>query len=432
MIALAYDVLAASTSAWYDALQRALNELSDHIFSTWWWNMAGVLPGTDIVGYMGELVVLFAWLMDHLRNDDDLSCQRPIALDQFDLALLARRGRTNWHFDGDGYHELRVKYSGDMVPFPVGTLEYVVEGDDGWGDPITLPWESMSAPALAVYGGKLYASYIHENDNAVMLTVRDGNTWSEPQRISNWASYHAPALAAHDGKLHCVLVGRNDYVYWSTFDGTSWRALTELDRHRASTAVSLCQGPSMAVGVYLVHVGLDGISRDKVLSGGSWSDATQDTPWRSEKPISLAWHDSRLWRAKRESPTDLTVRLGNGRYSTFAGRTEWSDIGPQPVQTLHGPTLTVHNNTMRFLYRSTNGNLYIAFPRSGGVGVGVPKLVAREGPVKPMAESAAASHDGKLFVMYHRSPPRLHSGRGRNRACGERPRGHRTPTDPAA
>ncbi|SEB52264.1 hypothetical protein SAMN05428944_0003 [Streptomyces sp. 1222.5] len=82
-----------SHSQWYDDLHKNLQILSDRIFETWSYQLyTGVLPGTDVAGWTGELLKLAIWLMEHLRNLDDLSCARAIVLDQYDLAVLSHRG----------------------------------------------------------------------------------------------------------------------------------------------------------------------------------------------------------------------------------------------------------------------------------------------------------------------------------------------------
>lgn len=76
------------------------------------------------------------------RNEDDMSCERGFVLDQYTLAVMAHRGTTEWDFNGDGFHKLKVKSTGGKVPFPEGTLEYTVRTGESWGTPIALPWPS--------------------------------------------------------------------------------------------------------------------------------------------------------------------------------------------------------------------------------------------------------------------------------------------------
>ncbi len=80
-----------------------------------------MLPGgypEMVIGIAGELAQIFAWLIINFRNDDDLSSERVILLDRYDLALLSHGKATDYNFNGLGHHLLKIKYTGDPVPFP--------------------------------------------------------------------------------------------------------------------------------------------------------------------------------------------------------------------------------------------------------------------------------------------------------------------------
>ncbi|RPF30199.1 hypothetical protein EDD96_6791 [Streptomyces sp. Ag109_G2-6] len=109
-----------SNAKWFDELQRALlraiDEIDKYVMAL---DFMGFMPTWASVAW--ELGKYFTTFMHVWRNYDDLSCVRTIGLDRQDLAVLAHRGQTAWHFNGDGHHELRVKSTGDKVPFPTGT-----------------------------------------------------------------------------------------------------------------------------------------------------------------------------------------------------------------------------------------------------------------------------------------------------------------------
>ncbi|MGY5135294.1 hypothetical protein ACWGJW_23335 [Streptomyces nigrescens] len=193
-----------STAAWYDDLMKELGNLAKALYALEFGNAAlPGLPGADLVTLATELAKLGVILMESLRNYDDLSATRGIAFTAFDMALLYHRdgGNVAYHFNGDGHHELRMKYTGEPVPFPTGTLEYLIQDEHrAWGAPITLGWESMSAPTLAAYKGKLYAAFIRPSDQAVMWSVQEAGIWSEPQQLGRWRSYFPPGLGAAHGK----------------------------------------------------------------------------------------------------------------------------------------------------------------------------------------------------------------------------------------
>ncbi|MFF8281007.1 hypothetical protein ACF05T_33975 [Streptomyces lateritius] len=186
-----------SSDEWWDALKKALNTAVALIDEK-----LGFLDAIDMgiptwAGIAWEAAKMFVFFLDVFRNYDDLSCNRMIGLSQQDLAIIAHRGNVSWHFNGDGYHALQVKYAGDLVPFPEGTLEYIAFEGDTASAPVALPWKSGSAPALASFKGKLHALFMRASDQAIMWTVLDGQTWSTPVQVHGWRSYYAPAMAVY-------------------------------------------------------------------------------------------------------------------------------------------------------------------------------------------------------------------------------------------
>ncbi|MHA7961749.1 hypothetical protein ACX9I7_28770 [Streptomyces sp. L500] len=60
-----------------------------------------------------------------LRNDDGPSCSRGFALTRADMAVPAVRREQEWSFSGDGRHRLRVRYTGERLLHPEGTVTFV-------------------------------------------------------------------------------------------------------------------------------------------------------------------------------------------------------------------------------------------------------------------------------------------------------------------
>ncbi|GCD39579.1 hypothetical protein OEIGOIKO_07435 [Streptomyces chrestomyceticus JCM 4735] len=114
-----------SNAAWFSELQKALLQAIAVMDRTL--NCANFTPAVIYIPTWAtmawELGKFFVTFMECFRNYDDLSCQRTIGMDRQDLAVLSHRGHTDWHFNGDGHHELRIRYTGDPVPFPAGTLD---------------------------------------------------------------------------------------------------------------------------------------------------------------------------------------------------------------------------------------------------------------------------------------------------------------------
>lgn len=390
-----------SSSAWYDELHKNLKTLSKTIFETWKWQLyTGVLPGTEVAGWAGEILKLGIFLMEHLRNYDDLSCARAIVLDQFDLALMSHRKTALWHFDGDGHHELTVRYSGDKVPFPEGTLEYVVYEGDNASAPITLPWKSMGAPALASFKGKLHALFLRASDQAVMWTVLDGQTWTPPVRVRTWRSYYPPAMAVYKDKLYCTIVATDGKMVWSVnTTGTSWAETTRSRNYNYAAAPALAAWRNQ---LWQVDVDLNQKIYENYYDGTDplWSRSEQWHPWETKRPVGLTTQGNTLWQAvrgtgSREGRVDLTYCEFSGGWKDFATPSNW--------RVTSGPTLAAHNNRLWIFLRNTSGVL-TSSTHSGSAWSDT-QPVGFGGEIKPMDEANPAVHNGKLYVAYRRPAP---------------------------
>ncbi len=396
-----------SPPAWVQALERLLDEMCDRIFSHWGWALVGLLPGgyTEmLIGIAAEIAGVLAWVIDHIRNYDDLSCARVILLDRYDLALMSRGKLRVWDFNGDGHHQLTIKYSGAPVPFPVGTLEYALLTDDGWSVPVTLPWETMTPPAIASYKSKLHAMYVRPADGAVMWSVRDQKGWSEPQRIHGWAVNHAPALYVYNSELHCALTGKDDVVrYAITGNGTTWPQTTQVPTTRAQWAPAMATGSTGGAFLWMTHVGKDGrlntSLRHKTASTfqGNWAD---NLNWATNRSPAMAWYQNQTWRATTSTNQEIWLATGEDKLNGNEMRRHWTERAKHKVRaTNHGPALAVHNNTLWCFLRTTDGTL-CTFPLTNPSGP--IKQIQVHGLMKPMDESSAASHDNRLYVMYRR------------------------------
>ncbi|MCY0923945.1 MULTISPECIES: hypothetical protein [unclassified Streptomyces] len=386
-----------STSAWYDKLQTALNTLSKELFSTWQWavTMAIASPGM-LTGIAMEIGIIFVALIDQLRNEDDLSCQRLIVMDQYDLALLAHYGHTEWHFDGDGYHVLKAKYTGAKVPFPTGTLEYAVRSTGGvWGKPITLPWDSATPPALASFENKLHALYSRPSDNQVMWTRRGTAGWSIPVPVGTAKTLHAPALAVHRGRLYSVVTnpGPADIgLYSRSLTGNTWSAPTEVPKIGSKLAPGL--GAQFADRLWLTHVHASNETPimntlyDKEWDPTSYPDTAD---WKIGSSVSMCPFNGLMFRA--------TASKGSSIYlATSDGGPTWVDH-PTTWYASHTPAMTTNTVNMWMFFRTTDGKLHEAMCSTPHNTWTNPAVIPN---AAPMDAPAAASHDGKLYVMYRR------------------------------
>ncbi|MEU8465772.1 hypothetical protein [Streptomyces sp. NPDC029003] len=373
-----------------DSLGEALQTLNQHVLSNPLWAALVELSGSTLLGLLSDLTSFASTVID-LVAKDDRSCTRTVFLDRHDLAVLSHRGRAPWNFNGDGHHTLTVKYSGDKVPFPENTLEYVVRTGDTWGAPIPLPWKSITPPTLAAFGGKLHAMFVRGDDHALMWSVLDGQTWSAPRTVNGWKTYLAPALADFKGKLHCALVGTDNKVLLATYDGASWSGARQIEYH--GTVVS----PSLAVysdRLWLTHVGGDGRPfLNTTNNGTAWSPTYGDNiEWVVGHSIAMGPAEGLLWRI-----------VGGGRAggalqtATSGGSQNWTDRGTIRSWSGTTPALTVHRNTLWILFRAPDNTLRAA-TRTNGDWTSADIV---PGP-KPIGGAAAASHNNKLYVMYAR------------------------------
>ncbi|WP_129593433.1 hypothetical protein [Streptomyces sp. C] len=384
-----------SSDEWWNALVKALNDAAAAIDRFMLIdNFIGFVPLW--AGMAFEISKMFLFIIEAFRNYDDLSCQRAIGLDQQDLAVIAHYGKANWHFNGDGHHELRVKYAGDPVPFPVGTLRYAVRTGSTWGAPIALDFESMTPPALASYNGVLHAVFVRPADKAVMWSrlespagVGGGSpVWSKPERIGGDTSLYTPALTAGHGKLFYAVTGQDSGLYWRTYNGSAWSAVHRID------PAGVRYSPALATysnRVWMVTVGLGHDLYLHTHNGTSWSTWYGDNlDWAVDKGAALAPQGGQLWRI-------VTGRDNSLHTSTSGGGAEWTGRGTRdPWKSNHSPALATHGDTMWIFVRGLDGDLYAG--TYTGTWSGLHKV--SNGAAKPMDAPTATVHHNKIHVMY--------------------------------
>ncbi|MFD4920873.1 hypothetical protein ACFWNE_06065 [Streptomyces goshikiensis] len=106
-----------------------------------------------------------------------------------------------------------MKYTGDVVPFAVGPLEYTVRTGTTWGTPRELPFRTITTPAPSVHEGQLCIAYIRPDDQVVMWASMDaGGTWTAPAQIHRDQTFYGPALTSANGKLHYAVIGKDGKV----------------------------------------------------------------------------------------------------------------------------------------------------------------------------------------------------------------------------
>ncbi|MEV7803160.1 hypothetical protein AB0O28_09470 [Microbispora sp. NPDC088329] len=379
----------------YDIL-GLVREMNNNIFLNVAWTLIAQMPGMELLGLLADITSHAVNVAD-LVNKNDLSSARTLFLDQDVLAVLSHRGSTQWHFNGDGHHELRVKFTGDAVPFPEATLEYAVRTSQGWGAPVALPWKSITPPALASYKGKLYAAFVR-SDRAVMWTRLENGKWRTPERVGGDHSYCAPALCVAHNELFYAVTGVNNALYWRRFtESGGWSGVTKFNSYSSGYAPSMAAIPGR---LWLTHVGTDGRLYHNTHDGRGWSSPhSSNLDWLVDSPATMAPHGSQqVWRIVRGMDNSLA-------FSVSGSPTGWRDDvgtgGARGWRITHGPTLTLHDGKLWIFLRAMDNTLLVG-TYTDATQWTAPQQVGGQGAIKPKDEVAATSHDGRLYVMYRR------------------------------
>ncbi|GAA5609565.1 hypothetical protein Spla01_00695 [Streptomyces platensis] len=393
-----------SSSAWYEKLFDVLQEVVDGLHITDVLNNFNPTFAGDLLGYALEITKLFIFLKEYLRNKDDLSCERLFFFDRHTLITLHNRSRDTWEFNGEGHHSLRIRYTGERPVFPAGALEYVTLSGSGNATtssaPVALGWTSASPPALASYAGKLHAAYIRPSDRAVMWSVLANGTWSEPAQIVYYASDYAPALAVFKDKLYMAHTGRDGAVYvCSHTDGGPWSEVTQVPDVHTERAPSLtADGPNVPVireRLVVVHRTGSGKARTHYSRyGNDWSVlGNPGDRWSTAHgPFSIAGYKDKIWYASRTADSHNHT----GWYIP-AGHHSGELAPPSNWVTRDSPTIAVHDGKLWLAARGTDSNLWLLHT------TGDTWQSASSIPVGAMeGETALASHNGKLHMMYRR------------------------------
>ncbi|MGW7199113.1 hypothetical protein [Streptomyces chryseus] len=390
-----------SSSAWYDKLFEVLQEVVDGLEILDLLNNFNPTFAGDLIGYALEITKLFIFLKESLRNKDDLSCERMFIFDRHALITLFHRGQDTWEFNGEGHHSLRIRYTGERPSFPDGALEYRTLVSSGTttttSAPVALGWSSASSPALASYKGKLHAVYIQPGDGLVMWSVLDNGTWSEPTGINGFACDYAPALTVYNNTLYMALTGLDGALYISSYGGSGpWSTTTtvpwvQTERGPGLTSVSVNSlGPveKLVVG-HRAGGGSNYVHTTRYV-GDEWTSLGVQNWSGSDGRISIAGFDNKLWYACRTS--DSVNHAG------WRDTTEWGDVPPPTGwRSTDSPTIAVHDSKLWLVVRGTDSSLYMA-RTTGETWERQPTIAA--GAME--GETALASHNGKLHMMYRR------------------------------
>ncbi|MCX5078596.1 hypothetical protein OHA84_37200 [Streptomyces sp. NBC_00513] len=330
-------------------------------------------------------------VIDAFRNHSDISCKRAIGMGRYELAMLSRSGGTTWRFNGDGSHDLRVKYTGDTVPFAEGTLEYAVHGATGWAAPQPLPFRSITTPALAAYADRLYTAYLRPHDQAVMWSSMDSNgNWTVPAQIGGDQSWFAPALTWAHGKLIYAVTGKNGAIFTRTFTPSQgWSAPSQLpgNAKQAPEAGHLRRPGVADPRRRPQHAPPQPVQRQHLERLGPGPP-----PWEVPSHVAMAPQGDRLWRVATMADQQIHTSINGG-----VNGGNWVSQGTLGTsRSTHAPALANNTGTLHIFVRGKDGALWAGHYDGGFKGLHqVPGA-------RPVEAPAAASFNSKLHVMYRR------------------------------
>src|SRR5215467_15749926 len=103
---------------------------------------------------------------------------------------------------------------------------------------------SKAAPALAVFGGKLWIAFVANNASNQLLvsSSADGVTWKPSTQVQNQSSKAAPALAVFENKLWIAFVASdasNQLLVSHSAGGKNWSPSTQVQNQSSKATPAL-------------------------------------------------------------------------------------------------------------------------------------------------------------------------------------------------
>jgi serine protease len=229
------------------------------------------------------------------------------------------------------------------------------------------------SPALAYFGGKLYAAWVGVTGNAVYYSAYNGKTWATQATIQgSWGqalTNEPPALVVVSGVLYAAWRGdsTNGAIFYSTTtDGTTWSPQATISGTWGTATTS--GAPALGVNRNVLFVAYKGKSNTNVYftspSGGSWqapmavpgattevAPAVVGTPNAKYSIFAFAWTTS-----SHQIDTDAITALG------------WASIQTIPsALTEESPSVArLNSKTLVFAYKGTGTSTRIFYDMSFG------------------------------------------------------------------
>ncbi|MGW1997971.1 hypothetical protein [Embleya sp. NPDC001921] len=287
----------------------------------------------------------------------------------------------------DGGHELY----GRIDAIKAGPLEYAVRTNTTWGTPATLPFRTITNPALAVHNGRLYLAYVRPEDQAVMWASMDaGGTWTQPAPIHGDQSWYGPALTSAGGTLHYAVTGKDSSVYTRTYTPQGWSSAYQQMPGMKRYSPALATWANQA---WLVSYAYDNNLYHSRHNGTSWTGWAKDgLGWKLSTHVAMAPRDDRLWRIATGKDGRIYTSVNGG--GTWAGK----GVPDDRWRASHAPALANNGNTLTLLLRGSDSSLWSA-EFNGSWAAGAHKVAG----ITMLETPAAVYFGGKLHMMYRRT-----------------------------
>jgi hypothetical protein len=157
-----------------------------------------------------------------------------------------------------------------------------------WSNSEKIPIQStQTSVALAEFHGKLHMVHLGNGSNQLYWSIFDGVSWKDSQgnegdeKLGTQHSQATPALAVYRNVLHLVHMGdsSND-IWWSMFDGSSWKDSHGSPGDQPIKSQLSQSPPALAVfnnELHMVHIGDS--------SNDIWWSAYDGNAWWSNRRI---------------------------------------------------------------------------------------------------------------------------------------------------
>lgn len=356
-----------------NSIGESLYRLNDDpLFSTLWEAFSAVAP--TLLGLLMD-ITSFAISLVSLIAKNDVSSSRTLLLDRHDLAALSQNGSAQWHFNGDGHHELKVKFTGDTIPYPVSKLEIAARTGTTWASTgsLTLPFDSMNpgAPALTEHNGNLYCA-VRGKDRRVYVARHSGGQWSGFGAAPQVLTDYAPALVSFGGYLFLAHTGTWGLQALShSTNGADWTPPQLLPFFGTSA-------PALAVRNNALHYAT---TRDTQIyftyshtpaDARTWAAPTAVPHAVSYQAPALATADGNLYLAFTNTASQSALAVHNGH------QWEYSVLG---AATEHAPALAIHDgNKLAYAVRGKDDKVWISHHAGSEAFAPVPSTATTQSP----------------------------------------------------